>query len=235
MGLKIDDKLVSFTAKRINLPLIYYKPPRDDKMKLKKGFKDENEPVPRDLNRSQKASWDLMNVGFYSGKDMNQLHTLGLNHNGYQKGELMSLNNVFAAKLREYDMAITAGYAAGQQYNNLDTELAEWFSVCERTDCSLVLVPGKDNTDIYSKVKRTSDLTNGKHTLCAVGSKIRNSSAEQRSQLLANLCLKVNMKMQGEPHVPDLPALDRIMNQNLRDSTLILGAVGRALALHILS
>lgn len=126
-------------------------------------------------------------------------------------------------------MPVVADYTACQgRDSSLDSERVEWDKACDRADCSLILPPAKDNIEVYTKIKRAGDLTYGKHTVCAISTKITNGDAAKRSQFLENSCPKVNVKMRGEPHAPDLLALDRVMGEDERRSTLISGAVSQA-------
>ncbi|KAF2867583.1 Piwi domain-containing protein [Massariosphaeria phaeospora] len=106
---------------------------------------------------------------------------------------------------------------------SVDAELKDWFDACEHNDCTLVLLRSKDY-DTYSTIKRMADLDRGMHTLCAVGKKIDpNRDEQKRHQFLANLTLKVNIKIAGDNHYPDQTTLNKLLG-NRRNSTIIFGA-----------
>ncbi|GKZ94901.1 hypothetical protein AnigIFM59636_008632 [Aspergillus niger] len=61
-----------------------------------------------------------------------------------------------------------------------------------KLDLVLAILPAKD-TDIYSSVKRVCDLHNGVHKVCVLEEKF----FHKNDQYLANVCLKINLKLGG--------------------------------------
>jgi eukaryotic translation initiation factor 2C len=69
--------------------------------------------------------------------------------------------------------------------------------IAKEKDFLFVILPN-ESTDIYTKIKDFADRRHGIHTLCAIGQKILTMN---RVAYMANLALKVNLKLGGSNHL----------------------------------
>jgi eukaryotic translation initiation factor 2C len=103
--------------------------------------------------------------------------------------------------------------------------LPNWFPDTKAGDCTIVVL-GRKSEDEYAAVKRAGDITFGRHTLCLLGDKIKHDVGHPDKfsymQHLANLALKVNLKMGGDNHHVNIHGLG-----SLKAKTIILGAVSK--------
>ncbi|KAK2046757.1 Piwi-domain-containing protein [Colletotrichum somersetense] len=83
-------------------------------------------------------------------------------------------------------------------------------------DMLLVVLPDI-NTPLYNRIKRCSDLTYGIHTVCVVGYKLAKTLG--RDQYLANVALKVNLKLGRNNQLVDGSRLGIISE----DKTMVVG------------
>lgn len=74
----------------------------------------------------------------------------------------------------------------------------------ERLKIVLIVLPDK-NTALYNRIKRSSDLIEGIHTVCVVGKGDKNGNGEKFYKIndtyFANVALKFNLKLGGTNHI----------------------------------
>jgi eukaryotic translation initiation factor 2C len=110
--------------------------------------------------------------------------------------------------------------------DELEAELEHWFSLCQKDDCTVVLL-SKKNFDIYAKIKRVGDFL-GHHTICAIENKIKDGKPNEIGgfcwQHFSNMALKVNLKLGGDNHWLNDDDLNEVLVGELRNNTMILGS-----------
>jgi eukaryotic translation initiation factor 2C len=177
------------------------------------------------------AAWNLANVKFAAPKNVAALHVLS-GPSALFRGFVDVFAQEMAMTLGDLGIKILTDRSYNQEVGrgSISEELLAWFPTTKQGDCS-VMVLKERSEDAYAAVKRAGDITFGQHTLCVVGTKINrkvgqllNNGPDKRNyqQYLANLSLKVNMKMQGDNHHVDFQALG-----SLKSKTIVLGAVSR--------
>jgi hypothetical protein len=209
------------------MPPVYYGPLRNTEGKILPKFKDELQKK----RTNNTASWDLRDIALASPVEgMNRLHVLGLNRcfqllqartNPEKDNALIDLQSKLLDKVWRANMLAEEGGHTLQ----LSGPLTDWFRKHGKYDCSLIMLEQKDY-DTYSKINSKGDLQYGQHTVCAVTRKTKlkkPQDANSCSQYLANLILKINMKMEGEPHFPDQATLNKIVD-NERHREIVSGA-----------
>jgi hypothetical protein len=172
--------------------------------------------------RHDQASWNLMTAAFTNPATVDKLYVLGL-RNSVPWAKIEKLKNDFTDQLRVHHVYVTPEIQEMQTRGDheLDAELKEWFSYCNQNDCTLILLRVKDY-DKYATIKRASDFS-GNHTICAIGSKIKDEKG--RSQHFSNLALKVNMKMGGDNYWLDPGVLDKLLfDAKSKRRTMIMGS-----------
>jgi hypothetical protein len=181
----------------------------------------------------EKASWSLTSAAFTNPMEVAKIHVLGLDrcfHPRQRDESLELIRDDFVKQLCEHHVFTTGDYVQMQarKDHQLEEELDDWFALCAKDDCTLILLKSK-NYDKYAAIKRTSDFS-GYHTICAVGEKFRKKELNPmenggRLQHFSNLALKVNMKMGGDNYWLEPRVLDSVLgNTQHRKSTMIMGS-----------
>jgi eukaryotic translation initiation factor 2C len=162
------------------------------------------------------AAWNLANVKFAAPKNVATLHVLS-GPSALHRGSVGVFAQEMAMTLGDLGIKILTDRSYNQEIarGSISEELPAWFPATKQGDCSIVVLKERSE-DTYAAVKRAGDITFGQHTLCVVGTKINrkvgqllNNGPDKRNyqQYLANLSLKVNMKMQGDNHHVDVKDL----------------------------
>jgi hypothetical protein len=210
MGVTTGKNLISFGAAALQQPRLIY---------------SQNKPVPQ----LAIAAWNLKDVTFAVGRPITQLHVLAC-PGAIANGGVCTFVAEMTKQLEDLGMGImNAPYSKELPWTvSLNNKLPHWFTDTTATDCTIVVLKEK-NEDEYAHIKRAGDITFGRHTLFVTGVKLRGGvgSLQQNNrpkrfnyiQLLSNLALKVNMKIQGENHLVVVQGIG-----SLRASTIVLGA-----------
>jgi eukaryotic translation initiation factor 2C len=218
-GFQLDSKLIRFAAKKLSLPRLVYK---------QKAADDTTDSVP-EINE-QRASWNLQDVAFTNPGALNNLHVFSM-YNHYkplQGSTVVNIRRDFVRQLKAHRVVATAGYVGPQERGDdeLEAELEHWFSLCQKDDCTVVLL-SKKNFDIYAKIKRVGDFL-GHHTICAIENKIKDGKPNEIGgfcwQHFSNMALKVNLKLGGDNHWLNDDDLNEVLVGELRSNTMILGS-----------
>jgi len=212
----VSTDLITIPGRILDLPRLYYGPEKSQVITSGLQAAQLRELTTRNRELS---SWNLEHVTFARPSNIGKLHVLALKESRRSLPDAQLVRNNMVATLQSHNMSLTAGEYNLQDGTQLNDKLATWYSEShvDANDCTLVLLKQKDLL-IYSQVRRQADLESGKHTICALGSKIDNA------QTRSNLALKVNMKGAGDNHHLDEAVLNKLLGSERRKRTMILGA-----------
>jgi len=193
------------SAKRLPLPFLHYAPT----------IKPKNTTINKDT-----ASWNLQGVVFANPKAINNLPFCQLLkpplHQQHSKPQDVPIK--FVLQLGTHGIQATAGYvdSLNDSNQNVEKNLAAWFSECEQRNCSIFQLQEKD-FELYAKIKQAGDF-GGNHTICL-------AKQVGHQQHLSNLALKMNMKFSSDNHWLDEAKLEKLLGgRSKKQSTVIVGA-----------
>ena len=105
------------------------------------------------------------------------------------------------------DSASSTGEPSGfsvsinNDWDQIDQQLEKTLRAVKQSSVNLLLVIlDRDDAYVYSRIKFFADLKGGIHTVCAVGAKMLKKGPIPSAQYIANLALKINLKLGGVNH-----------------------------------
>jgi hypothetical protein len=185
----------------------------------------------QDAPQFRNAAWNLSNVKFAIPKPVGALHVLACPSALGARGKEKVFLEEMTTQLQTLDIHVGKERSYSEESEvSLYNRIPDWFPQTEAGDCTIVVLREKSE-DEYASVKRAGDITFGRHTLCVVGEKINRLVGQLKyngprklnnMQYLANLAMKVNLKMGGDNHHVNIQGLG-----SLKAKTIILGAVSK--------
>ncbi|KAF2762224.1 Piwi-domain-containing protein [Pseudovirgaria hyperparasitica] len=197
-GLKVDPKLISVSGRVLNAPNIMYLD-----RKLKPLFGSWNLQAVKFVQAANLPSWTYLKIEY--GRDI------------WGNGEFDRQLTAFQAKLRELGMRV-ADYTGGLTVNVKSAQYETIIDNAIKTFMHdpnlkppmliLVILPERDNTALYNRVKWACDIQAGVLNVCVVDKKFQRANG----QFFANIAMKVNAKLGGRNHdlaPADLPLISQ--------------------------
>lgn len=171
------------------------------------------------------GSWNMTEAKFFKGKELNSwtyLHILLPETSEQDDIEGHHLAYLMATFQRNL---VANGITAKQPgpgirlriSNQCDPELRRYLEETRRDFKFLVVILPKDNTALYKRIKEITDKELGLATVCCIASKL--SKDKGQAQYMANIALKVNLKLGGINHVVDGEGLELIK----KNKTMVVG------------
>ena len=99
----------------------------------------------------------------------------------------------------------------GFDFSNLENAFAT--AEAGKVRFIFICMPDK-NTDVYNKIKQLGDIKHGIHTVCVAEPTLVRNEGPREAQLLANLALKVNLKLGGTNQMIDTRTLPLLAKNN---------------------
>ncbi|KAH8715284.1 Protein argonaute 5 [Beauveria bassiana] len=169
------------------------------------------------------GSWNMLNIKFNAGAVLSQW--------SYMMVSLAGLRDPFDQKsladvMQEFRQAlVNMGVNAvppmpGQRLLLQHTDDAALGTVLQKAANALkllVIILPDANTPLYKRIKSLADKTYGIHTVCCVGPKL--AKAHGRDQYIANVALKLNLKLGGVNQIMG----DRQLGIIGQDKTMVVG------------
>nr|OQO32263.1 hypothetical protein B0A51_00511 [Rachicladosporium sp. CCFEE 5018] len=188
----------------------------------------------------RQASWNLANVHLHSATPLTSVALLNLTFLTNSRPNLSGLPAAIKTSWTQMGLAQAGTQVidctpqnrtpVGNQYEHTMTEFdvaAQLAHLSKAQSAPALVIMPKKGFELYSKIKRISDLKVGRHVVCAAGDKLHNFNETRRSNLghLANIGLKFNLKGQDNNHcVHDNNLVTILANRDAPASTIVLGA-----------
>lgn len=218
LDIKIVPELLLIPARSLKEPVLLYLDPRNGKLK---------KVTPRD------ASWNLRGVHFLRPASAKKAISTIDFRSSYRGGDRTSLANDMSNAMLILGMKVPPPTSSkytrpGNIRSFTDQSLAQ-LMLSHRLDNSPglhVVILEDNNSEPYATVKRVFDQHIGSHTVCITSAKLPRGGPNG-DQLLANLCLKFNLKLRGVNHLPAAPGVqstESVFASLFGKDTMIIGA-----------
>ena len=201
-GLTITPQMVKIPGRVLNGPKVIYKGNRS----IETGF----------------GSWNMKSIKFNAGAQLKKWSYMMITY-GRDAFDQNGLNAVMA---EFYQGLVTIGVNAspplpgkrvmlqGPEDPAIDTQLQGAAGAGIQL---LVLILPDNGTALYKRIKTMADRNYGLHTICCVGQKLAKDRG--RDQYIANVALKINLKLGGTNQVVE----PRNLHVVDKDTTMVLG------------
>jgi hypothetical protein len=202
-GLEIRPGLVKVPGRVLNGPTVVYK--------------NNQTAAPRF------GSWNMINIKFNAGARLNKwscaMISLPRLRDSFDKSSFDAVLAEFHDALKK--IGIEAAKPLPGQHLSLqhpeDTALEPFLTrAAANLELVLIILP-EANIPLYKRIKSLADKNCGIHTICCVGPKL--SKDRGRDQYMANVALKINLKLGGTNQVVESKNLS-IIDQ---DKTMVVG------------
>ncbi|KXX76832.1 Protein argonaute 5 [Madurella mycetomatis] len=186
-------------------------------------------PAPKVIYNENKPAkvrfggWNMVDVKFYTAVRLKRwsylLISLPDHRDAFDRAGLAAVIRRFGDTLSATGITVeppSPGYRLVMNAPD-DMQLDQYLkNAAKALDLLLIVLP-ESNTPIYNRIKRCCDKDYGIHTVCVVGRKLAKERCQD--QFLANVALKLNLKLGGNNQLVDSARLG-IVNE---DKTMIVG------------
>lgn len=191
-------------------------------------------------NYTSRSTWNLREVSFYEPQSLPALHILNVHEEGKPAYNAKPVTEVFQKVLKNYGLnpqvsvlqmlplprKNTTTYA-----EDLKQRLQYVFNRMGNSNVVSILLPDSDSW-LYTTIKRMADREFGMGTVCALIAKIQKFTRFGETSLengglcgyLANLAMKVNLKLGGTNHILPAECFGERMLENGEPLMMIVGA-----------